>query len=108
MKVAKLRVFWDQSPSIDVLEYKVAVKNEDNGEMILEKSVSFAESEVFVDVPELTNITATVVANDGVFDSEPTSISYSVGDLTKPAPVNSIGIEVVAVMDLEDPTPSGA
>ena len=105
MKVAKLKVYWGKSPSLDVVEYNVVVINEDTSESILDKVVSFAETEVLVNVPENTSITATVIANDGVFDSEPVSTSYQVGDLTAPAPVGFVGFELVEVIEVEDEEP---
>ena len=105
MKKAKLRVYWGKSPSSDVVKYDVVVINEDDQSVVLEKTVSFAETEVVVEVPENTNITATVIANDGVFDSDPASASYQVGDLTAPAPVSFVGVEVLEIVTVEDEDP---
>lgn len=102
MKEAKVRVYWGKSPSSDVVEYNVIVINEDTSDVLLDKVVSFAETEVTVSVPENTNITATVVANDGVFDSEAVSASYRIGDLTAPAPVSFVGFELLEITVVEE------
>jgi hypothetical protein len=99
MKLAKLRVFWKKSPSLKVLQYNVIVINEDSQEVLENRSVSFAESQVMITVPQDTNITVTVIANDGLFDSEPVSISYSVGNLLSPEPIGSLGVEVVEILE---------
>jgi len=105
MKKAKLRVYWGKSPSSDVVEYSVIVINESTQETVLEQTVSFAETEVVVEVPENTSITETVIANDGVFDSDPVSASYQVGDLTAPAPASFVGIEVLEIVTVKDEEP---
>lgn len=102
MKEARLKIYWGKSPSLDVIGYDVIVINEDTQAVLLEKTVSFAETEVTLTVPENTSITATVVANDGVFDSEPVSASFRVGDLTAPAPVSFVGFEILEIVTVED------
>lgn len=99
MKIAKLKISWGKSPSLDVIQYNVIVINEDTQQVILDKMISFAETQVVLEVAEKTNITVTVFANDGFFDSDPVSTSYSVGDLTAPLPVGFVGIEVVGVRE---------
>jgi hypothetical protein len=103
MKVAQLRISWGKSPSLDVIQYNVIVIDEDSQQVILDKVVSFAETQVLLEVKEKSNITVTVFANDGFFDSEPVSKSYSLGDLTAPLPVSSIGIEIVSIREEEVP-----
>jgi hypothetical protein len=104
MKLAKLRVCWSKSPSSKVLQYNVIVIVEDSQEVLENRLVSFAETQCFVLVPQDTNITVTVIANDGLFDSDPVSVSYSVGNLLAPQPVGFIGVEIVEV--IEDLIPS--
>jgi hypothetical protein len=99
MKVAQLKISWGKSPSLDVIQYNIIVIDENSQRVILDKIVSFAETQVLLEVEENSNITVTVVANNGFFDSEPVSRSYSLGNLTNPLPVSHIGIEVISTRE---------
>lgn len=102
MKKATLRASWAKSPSDDVTNYSVIVMNENNGELILNKRVSFLETEVIFDVLEKTALTVTVIASDDVYDSEPVSTSFQVGDLTTPLPPSGLFVETLKVTDVEE------
>ena len=80
MKIAKIRVFWKPSTLIDIVQYKILIINNNTGEIISEKVVSFAESAITIEIPIEISIVAHVFANDGFFDEAPVSIPYTVGN----------------------------
>ena len=99
MKSARLQISWGPSISSDVVGYRVLVIDEGTQEVLKDVNVSFAETQVLVDVKQNTNITATVTAYDALFDSVPVSTSYSVGDLTPPTPATFVVVDMVEILE---------
>lgn len=101
MRSAKVRVSWALSPSPDVVNQKVVVTDETSGDVLLDQMLSAVATEVVFDVPEKTDVSVSVVATDGTFDSDASVLSFSVGDLQKPQPVTDLAWEILEVLDTE-------
>jgi len=102
MKVAKIQVKWEKSPSSDVNKYIIIVIDENTNTPMLHKEVSFAEREFTFICPSNTNLTITLIANNGYFDSVPVSTSLNLGDLMIPEPVGNLSVKILEVFDSED------
>lgn len=101
MKVAKIQVKWEKSPSQDVSKYIIIIINEELNEPIIHQEVSFAEREFSFDCPSNTKITITLIASNGYVDSSPISCSLNLGDLMIPEPVGSLSVKILEVFDVE-------
>lgn len=92
MRKAKVRLTWLPSPSDDVLHQFVKVVDPDDGVIFIDTKVGPEVGEVLL--PELVNekqrLQAVIVVSDGVNESDPVVVDFTVPDLTKPAPVESV------------------
>jgi hypothetical protein len=102
MKVAKIQVKWEKSPSSDVSKYIVIVIDETTNTPMLHKEVSHAEREFTFVCQSNTNLTITLIANNGYLDSVPVSTSLNLGDLMIPEPVGNLSVKILEVFDSED------
>lgn len=102
MKIAKVQVKWEKSPSSDVNKYIIIVIDEDTNTPILHKEVSFAEREYEFLCESNTDLTITLIANNGYLDSVPVSISLKLGDLMIPEPVGNLSVKILEVFDSEE------
>lgn len=102
MKVAVVRASWVLSPSTDVVSQSVVVVNETTGDLVLDRVLSASMDHVDFEVPEKSDVSVTVTVSDGVYVSDPTVGTFSVGDLTGPLPVTGLAFEVLGVKDLVD------
>lgn len=108
MKKAKVKFSWTVSTANDVLTQRVKIADPDDGQIFYDDSVGPEVGEVVLSVllNEKQKVHAVVVANDGVNDSDPLVVDWTVPDLTKPAaPTNgSFAYEVVDVDEGDNST----
>lgn len=102
MKVAVVRASWVLSVSTDVVSQSVVVVNETTGDLLLDRTLSASMDHVDFEVPEKSDVSVTVTVSDGVYVSDPTIGTFSVGDLTAPLTVTGLGFEILEVKDLTD------
>jgi hypothetical protein len=94
MKVAKVKLFWNVSPSPDVVSQQLKVSGVPEP-ITLEAFVN----EFVVNVPESTSVHVELTASDGTNVSEPVVLDFTIGDLTKPEPPTYLSYEIVEVVD---------
>lgn len=93
MRKAKVVLSWIQSPSDDVIRQSVKIVDPHDGQIFFDENLGPEVNEVVV--PELLNekqrLQAIVVVSDGINDSSPVVVDFTVPDLTAPAPVENLG-----------------
>lgn len=102
MKAAKVKVVWVLSPSDDVVSQRVKVVDPDDGQIFFDEVVGREVSEVVLPttVSEKQKLQAIIVVTDGVNESDPVIVDWTVPDLTKPSPVSDVAF-VYEVVDEE-------
>lgn len=104
MKLAKVKIAWEKSPSNSVTHYIIAIVDEDdNGNLLLEKTVSYLETEVEFTLVANSSVTISIVASDGLYESKPVSYSLKIGNLMIPEPIGGISVKIVEVIDVTPP-----
>lgn len=102
MKVAEVRLFWQQSVSTDVIAQFVNVTVA-NGEdvTVSEYELPPTVGELLVTVPALSGVNVAITVADATFTSPVVSYDFQVGDLVAPQPVGFISHEIVRIYDSE-------
>jgi hypothetical protein len=89
MKVALVRLNWTKSVSSDVVEQKLTLQV-GGSEATVERLSPEVETFGPIEIPEGSAVVASIVVNDGTFDSQATVLGFTIGDLTSPEPVTGL------------------
>lgn len=103
---AKVKLFWELSPSDDVVsqELEVHVRGEDDSvhQDLVETLENFVTSYEFV-AHEKDSVNVSLKANDGTSLSEAAVLEFNIGDLTSPLAPTGLGYEIVELLPDEEP-----
>ena len=103
MRTAKVTISWVPSPSDDVVSQHIKVVDPDDGQIFYDDNVGKEVTSVVLpqSVSEKQKLQVVVVVTDGVNQSDPVVVDWTVPDLTKPAPVSNLAFSY-EVVDVEE------
>lgn len=99
MAQASIRLSWQASPSIEVQNYLLIVKEEKgeniNNPILLEKRVTATCRYFDFQAEQGSTISASVIATDGKAQSQPSTTTFTVPKLEPLSPVSDISLTVI-------------
>lgn len=101
MKIGVVKLSWIKSVSPDVVSQELLIKQGEEEPVVVELAASIVEYKT--NVPEDTVVHVELLAYDGTFRSDVTTLDFEVGDLVKPEAPAALLYEIIDVIDSDAP-----